>query len=178
MAYRNEAYDFSFFEEHVDNTAPVLDPKVQEQPRHNVVELPEQPKQPGQRPRRQPKPKRGLLRRAVAALSFAAIFATGISAVQSEVQLTELTEEINKTQNMLAEAESLEIQLSMQAAQKMTDAQIEEYAVQQLGMSKMTGSQVTYLHVAQQDKGTVVQDIEGASPLEQLWAKIRSWLAR
>ncbi len=58
MAYRNEAYDFSLFEEHVDNTAPVLDPKVQEQPRHNVVELPEQPKQPGQRPRRQPKPKR------------------------------------------------------------------------------------------------------------------------
>ncbi len=178
MAYRNEAYDFSLFEEHVDNTAPVLDPKVQEQPRHNVVELPEQPKQPGQRPRRQPKPKRGLLRRAVAALSFAAIFATGISAVQSEVQLTELTEEINQTQNMLAEAESLEVQLSMQAAQKMTDAQVEEYAVQQLGMSKMTSSQVTYLHVAQQDKGTVVQDIEGASPLEQLWAKIRSWLAR
>ncbi len=79
---------------------------------------------------------------------------------------------------MLAEAESLEVQLSMQAAQKMTDAQVEEYAVQQLGMSKMTSSQVTYLHVAQQDKGTVVQDIEGASPLEQLWAKIRSWLAR
>lgn len=177
MANRNEAYDFSFFEEHLDNTMPALDPRVQEQPRHNVVELPEQPRQPQRRPQRQPKPKHGLLRRAAAALCFAVVFATGISAVQSEVQLTELTEEINKTQNMLAEAESLEIQLSMQAAQRMTDAQVEEYAAQ-LGMSKMTGSQVTYLHVAQQDKGTVVQDIDGASALEKLWNRIMSWLAR
>lgn len=177
MANRNEAYDFSYFEEHVDNTVPALDPRVQEQPRHNVVELPEQPEQPRQRPQRQARPKRGILRRAAAALCFAAVFATGISAVQSEVQLTELTEEINKTQNELAEAESLEVQLSMQAAQRMTDAQVEEYAVQ-LGMSKMTGSQVTYLHVAQQDKGTVVQDIEGASFFERLWNNIRSWLAR
>ncbi len=173
MARQTEAYDFSLFEERMGSAAPILEPKIQEQPEQrpdNVVELPEQPQQ-------SPKHQRGFLRMAAAVICFAVIFATAISAVYSEVQLTELTEQINNTKNSLAEAESLEIQLNMQAAQKMTEAQVEEYAMQQLGMSKMTGAQVTYLHVASQDKGTVVQDIEGGSPIDQFFAMIRSWLA-
>ena len=78
------------------------------------------------------------------------------------MQLTELTEEINQTSQALAEAESLEIQLNMAAAQKMTGAQVEEYAAS-LGMEKVSGSQVTYINVAQEDQGTVVQQVEEPS---------------
>ena len=53
---------------------------------------------------------------------FAGIMATVMTVIYSQVQLTELTEEINQTSQALAEAESLEIQLNMAAAQKMTGA--------------------------------------------------------
>lgn len=174
MAYQSEAYDFSLFEER--NAAPVLEPQIEEQPRRrdNVVELPE--RQPEQEPQR--RPKQSPLKRIAGAVCFALLFATGITAVYSEVQLTELTEKMNTMQGTLTEAQSLEIQLNMQAAQRMTDAQVEDYAVQQLGMGKLAGSQVVYMHVARQDKGTVVQDIEGGSWLDQLLAKVRGWLAR
>jgi len=59
----------------------------------------------------------------------------------------------------------------------MTDAQVEDYATQQLGMGKLLGSQVVYLHVAQQDKGTVVQEIDSGSWLDQFFAWIRSCFA-
>lgn len=174
MAYQSEAYDFSLFEER--STAPVLEPQIeaQPQPRDNVVELPEQP-EPGKRP--QARPRRNPLKMIAGALCFSLLFGTGITAVYSEVQLTELTDKINEVQNTLEEAESLEIQLRMQATQKMTDAQVEAYAIQQLGMGKMTGSQVVYMHVAQQDKGTVVQDIDGGSFLDRIFARIGSWFA-
>ena len=114
---------------------------------------------------------------AAAALCFGLMFLTALSAVHSEVQLTELAEEINMASKSLEEAKSREIQLSMQAAQKMTDAEVEEYAVQQLGMSKLSNAQVTYLHVAGQDQGKVVQDVAGGSWLDQFLSTVRSWLA-
>lgn len=170
-----EAYDYLRFQEQEDNTAPVLDPQIHEQPQHNVVEMPEQPEQPEHQP--QPKPRRNLFKRIAAALCFGLIFATAISAVHNEVLLHELTKKISDTSRLLEEAESLEIQLNMQAAQKMTDAEVEEYAVQHLGMSKLSNAQVTYLHVAGQDQGRVVQDIEGQSWVDKTLSALREWLA-
>lgn len=170
-----EAYDFSRFQERDGSAAPAAEPKIQEQPQRqsNVVELPEQPERQRQA---QPQHRRSPLKMA-AALCFGLIFLTALSAVHSEVQLTELTEEINMASKSLEEAKSREIQLSMQAAQKMTDAEVEEYAVQQLGMSKLSNAQVTYLHVAGQDQGKVVQDVAGGSWLDQFLSTVRSWLA-
>lgn len=171
-----EAYDFSRFQERDGSAAPAAEPKIQEQPQRqsNVVELPEQPEQQRQA---QPQHRRSPLKMAAAALCFGLIFLTALSAVHSEVQLTELAEEINMASKSLEEAKSREIQLSMQAAQKMTDAEVEEYAVQQLGMSKLSNAQVTYLHVAGQDQGKVVQDVAGGSWLDQFLSTVRSWLA-
>lgn len=112
----------------------------------------------------------------MAAVLFAGIMATVMTVIYSQVQLTELTEEINQTSQALAEAESLEIQLNMAAAQKMTGAQVEEYAAS-LGMEKVSGSQVTYINVAQEDQGTVVQQVEEPSLLGRLWNTVRSWFA-
>ena len=103
----------------------------------------------------------------------------GISAaaVYSEVQLTEITEQINEVKNQLEEAESLEVQLTMQATQRMSDAEVEQYAVEHLGMGKMSGSQVVYLHVAQQDRGTVLQEAGESSWLDKIFATVRGWFA-
>lgn len=171
-----EAFDYLRFQEREGNAAPAVDPQIQEQPRRNVVEMPERP-EPEHQPKPQPKPKRSLFKMIAAALCFGVIFATAISAVYSEVLLTELTEDITKTSQLLDEAKSLEIQLNMQAAQKMTDAEVEEYAVQRLGMSKLSNAQVTYLHVAGQDQGKVVQDIEGQSWVDKALSALREWLA-
>ena len=113
----------------------------------------------------------------LSALFFAGVMCTVMTVIYSQVQLTELTEEINQTTQALEEAESLEIQLNMAAAQKMTGAQVEEYAVNELGMSKITGSQVTYVNVAQEDQGTVVEETDSASVLDQILATVRSWFA-
>ena len=92
-----------------------------------------------------------------ATLCFTVIFATVVSIVYSQVQLTELTEEINIATQQLQEEQSLEVQMSMQASQKMNGAQVEEYAKKELGMSKISEGQVSYVNVVQQDKGTVLQ---------------------
>ena len=171
----NLAYDFSLFEERNTNTAPELEPQIEEQPQQGaVVELPEQP---GHQPEPGKRSRPSLLKVLAGSLCFAVLFGTGITAVYSEVQLTELSEEISKVQTQLEEAQSLEVQLNMQAAQLMTDAQVENYAVQQLGMGKLAGSQVVYMHVAQQDKGRVVQEIVGGSWLDKIWREISSWLS-
>lgn len=166
----SHAYDFTRFQEHT--VAPAHSPERERQPgkKQNVVELPQRELKRNARPKRNP------FRLAVAAVLFAGIMATVMTVIYSQVQLTELTEEINQTSQALAEAESLEIQLNMAAAQKMTGAQVEEYAAS-LGMEKVSGSQVTYINVAQEDQGTVVQQVEEPSLLGRLWNTVRSWFA-
>ncbi len=173
MANLSEAYDFSLFEDRTQSALPIGDPKVwqEQKQKENIVELPQQ------EPEKAPKPKRHPFKMTVAVISFLVIFGTVISIVNNQVILTELTEDIHDVSATLAEEESLEVQLTMQASEKMNGAQIEEYVQQQLGMSKITEGQVTYLSVSQEDKGTVVQDLEGGSILDQLFAAIRSWFA-
>ena len=175
----SEAYDFSLFEERGlvedipqwDNAQRVAEP--QEEPhqknRENVVELPQRELEKNRKPRIRP------LRRAAAVLCFGVIFATVITVVYNQVQLTELTEEINTTAKQLEEAESLEIQLNMEASAQMDGAAVEQYAQEELGMSKVSGGQVTYVNVAQEDQGTVVREATSGSFWENLWSTIQSW---
>ncbi len=44
-------------------------------------------------------------------------------------------------------------------------------------MGKLSSSQVVYLHVTQQDKGTVVQETGGGSWFERMWAAVKGWFA-
>ncbi len=79
MAYRTEAYDFSYFEER--NTAPELEPQVVEEQAGNVVELPEQqgsvvelPEQPGAQPKKQAKVRRNPLKMVAGTLCFITLY--------------------------------------------------------------------------------------------------------
>ena len=100
-----------------------------------------------------------------------------VAMVYSQQQLAVLTEEINAATQTLEESESLQVQLEMMAARKMNSAQVEEYAAKTLGMSKASQGQVTYVAVAQEDKGVVFQNAEGGSFLDQLLATLRGWLS-
>ena len=42
-------------------------------------------------------------------------------------------------------------------------------------MSKVSGGQVTYVNVAQEDQGTVVREATSSSFWENLWSAIQSW---
>ena len=95
--------------------------------------------------------------------------------VYNQVQLTELTEQINTATKQLAEAESVEIQLNMEASQEMDGAAVEEYAQNELGMSKVSNSQITYVDAAGEDSGTVVREATGGSLWERIWSAIQSW---
>lgn len=178
MANRSEAYDFSLFEPRYDNTVPIREPqrKGPERAPHkglgeNVVELPQKELEKNAQPKRHP------FKMAMSALCFAAFMLLAVAMVYSQEQLARLTEEVNAAAQTLEEGQSLEVQLNMQASQKMDDSQVEEYATKNLGMSKILNGQVTYVNVAQEDKGTVIQSAEGGSILDQALAAIRSWFA-
>ena len=113
--------------------------------------------------------------KAAAVLCFGVVFSAVTLVVYNQVQLTELTEEINTTAKQLEEAESLEIQLNMEASAQMDGAAVEQYAQEELGMSKVSGGQVTYVNVAQEDQGTVVREATSGSFWENLWSAIQSW---
>ena len=176
MANLSEAYDFSLFEDRIgQSTAPIGEPgsreQRQEQKRENVIELPQKELDKNRQPKRHP------FRMIAATLCFTVIFATVVSIVYSQVQLTELTEEINIATQQLQEEQSLEVQMSMQASQKMNGAQVEEYAKKELGMSKISEGQVSYVNVVQQDKGTVLQDTDGGSWFDKSLSAVESWFA-
>lgn len=168
----SEAYDFSLFEERKENTAAVELPLKEEESskKNNVIELPEKELRKNRKPKRHPL-------KAVATLVGLAIFFTAMAGVvYNQMELTVLTDKINSVNAQLEEAKSVEIQLSMQASQKMNGAQVEEYAEKELGMSKISEGQVTYVNVAQDDKGTVVKE-EQQSLVDQVLSVIRSWFA-
>ncbi len=174
MAHYSEAYDFALFEER-SSAAPEIVERPLRQPRReqtrrsreNVVELPQEGREAQAKPRRHP------FRFLASSVFFAVVFVTVVCVVQSQVLLTELTQEINTVTDSLQKAESVEIQLNMQAALRMNDAQIEKFAADELGLSKITGTQVTYINVARADQGRVLQDIDGGSLLDKLWASVR-----
>lgn len=168
MANVSEAYDFSLFETHYDNTVPAREPQraPKRAPRRAVVAFPKEAEKP------QPRRKRHPLRALFTAMSFAVLLSLCVAMVYSQQQLAELTDRINTASEQLTEEQSVEVQLKMEAARKMNGAQVESYAQNTLGMTKMLNSQITYLSVDTGDRGTVVQDPSGGSPIDRLLHRI------
>lgn len=170
MARGSEAYDFSLFETHTGNAVRVEAPQRAPRPERErfVVQFPKEAEMPKPKRRRHP------IRALVSAVCFTAFISICVAMVYSQLQLAELTDQLNTAAQTLEEAESMEVQLNMEAARKMGGAQVEEYAQQELGMSKVMNAQVTYLNVARQDGGTVVRDVESATGLDWVLMKLES----
>ena len=94
--------------------------------------------------------------------------------VFGQVQLTELTAQINSVEKKLIEQESLSVQLEMQAAALMNTDEIEAYARDRLGMEKVTEGQTTYINLAQADTGAVLGANEQPGVLKGFWNTICS----
>ena len=173
--HSSEAYDFSLFEEHPQwdsaqrQEVPQGEPR--RRPRENVVELPKKELEKNARPRLHP------FRRAAWLACFFCLLSAVTVVLYNQVQLTELTDEINTATRALEEAQSLEIQLNMEASQKMDGAAIEQYAQEELGMRKVIGGQVTYVNVAQQDAGAVVREASESSLWDKAWRALCSLFA-
>lgn len=175
MAYGSAAYDFDLFASRNGNTAPAQAPgrAPRELRQPKVLEFPREQEEQ----RKQPKVKRHPIRAAFYVGCFSVVLFLAVCMVYSQQQLAELTDQINTATQTLEQSRSVEVQLNMVAARKMTVAEIEAYAASVLGMSKITNSQVTYVNVAGEDKGTVVQDVDSGSGLDRFLYRLSVWFS-
>lgn len=169
MATSN-AYDFSLFEEKQEAaaaavSAPAAEPKKK---KANVLHLTE--KQLRRSHRHNAHSLRTMLNLGIVLVIVASIGAV----VFSQVQLTELTEQINNTNEALSEQRSIAVQLEMMAASKMNTDEVETYARERLGMEKVSEGQTTYISLQSDDAGTVVQENGSGGFLAGLWESLRS----
>ena len=110
------------------------------------------------------------------AVCFCAIMGLVVSMVYGQVQLTELTNNVNAEVTLLNEANTMEIYLNTKTLSQYDLSEVERYATQSLGMSKISESQITYVNLADEDVGTVLLETE-TSGLTSLLNTIKSWFA-
>ncbi|MCQ2514064.1 MAG: hypothetical protein MJ089_03075 [Ruminococcus sp.] len=160
MAYesRNAAYDLSLFEEaSVSSGSAVPQHKPKEEKVHKqkfkngsrVLNIPEDELNKIRRRKHNPiKLFLGGLGGAVVAMVIGTI-------IVGQVQLTELNQEIISAKAMLADAESVYTQNEMKVEAKLSNSAIQDYAENQLGMTKATNAQKEYVTFAGGDKAEV-----------------------
>lgn len=164
-----EAYDFSLFEQREE--VPVRRPKVRrvapvgntvpaerpvsvprQQPKKKVVRLPQEELERNRRPRRNP------LKSVMSFACFFAIVLTVASLINAQVQLVELSKDIETQSASLAAAQEAYVQMEMKTMNAINDMDVETYAKTELGMTKVTQQQVKYLGMNEGDKGEVLME--------------------
>ena len=156
----SEAYDFSLFEVKDTGVSSAAQRRAQEtekrreeqQRQAEIIELPGA----NQKNRAQKKNLKALVK----VFGFLLVCALVANLIYCRAVLTELTDEIDTAQGVLAEQESIQIQLETRRSEKYTDEYVASYARNQLGMREKTDSQVKYFNVYDNDVGTVVQENE------------------
>lgn len=93
-------------------------------------------------------------RMAMVKIFFAAVIVIGITSLMivNRVALTEIGEEINAANEDLQILQSENTRLNVELEEKMSLDNIEEKAVNELGLTKMNNYQVQYLNLTQEDK--------------------------
>ena len=135
----NVAYDLSLFEEK----------KQKESLKDNVVILPKGKLERNKRRKLNP----------LTALTTGILFSLGAGVVGTmifnQVQLTELTENINVVSKQLSESESVYTQLQVNMESKFSLDRVEDYARENLQMQKAAPASVQYVTLSQGDKAQV-----------------------
>ncbi len=159
MAYdnRNAAYDLSLFdEEAVYSTAA---PKRKEQQVHRkqtkakktskVVSLPEEELNKIRRRKHNP------LKLALGSLGGAVVTLVIGTIIVGQVQIMELNQEIINAKATLADSQSVYTQNQMKLEAQHTSAEIEKYAEEVLGMTKVSNAQKEFVTLSGGDKAEV-----------------------
>ena len=164
MASTSNAYDFDLFDsrDHGSAVPKLPEPKApqKQKQKNNVVKLDE--KQLRRSHRHSANTVKMLMNLAVVLVIVGAIGAV----VFSQVQLTELTDEINTANESLSQ--------EMQAASKLNTEEIEQIAREKLGMEKVADGQTSYISLTQDDEGTVVQAEKTPNLLDRIWQVLQS----
>ena len=142
MSQRNEAYDFSLFEQK---------PKEERGKRDNIIELSKTQLKQSRKAKVRP------VRAIATFLTMAVIVGIVGTMVYGQVQLTELTEELNSATKQAEEDKSVYTQLKMKSDSRLSLQAVEAYAEDKLGMHKISQNQVKCISLSQGDKGEVLQ---------------------
>lgn len=145
MAYTNEslAYDLSLFEE------PEVSVEVEAEPKQNKIY--DIDKERRSRNKLFANPLKSL---AIGGLSLLGIFAL-VAIIYGQAQLTELNHEITEAQKTLEELSSVYTQVEMAVETKLGPSVVEEYAKNNLGMSKADSGQKEFISFSEGDKAVV-----------------------
>lgn len=151
MAKTNVAYNLDIFEENETAIAEVLpqEEKVKNKKGKRVVNLPKSEIHRIRRRRHNPlKLTLGFMGGVAATLIIATI-------VVGQVKITELNAQIIDARQNLAETESIYTQTEMSLQSKLTTSDIEQYAENQLGMTKASNTQKEFVTLSGGDKAEV-----------------------
>lgn len=173
MSALAQAYDFERFETRQPKpveAVAVKQPKKQPLKKAKVTVIPQAMLEKNRRAKIKP------LKMISWIVCFATIFGLMFSMVKGQAVLTELTNEVNIESVNLEEAYSKEVYLKSRAVQRYDPMEIEAYATNQLGMGRMKESQVVYINLAQEDRGTVIQETE-TSGFSAFLHEVKSWFA-
>lgn len=152
----NAAYDFSLFE-----PKPRVEPEEQKP-------APKRPRRPKARTATSAsvRPAQALRWTAAGTLCLLALLAVMLC----NVQITKLSDEVARAQKKLSSAQADEVRLNMQMQSRVSLDNVENYAVDKLGMQKAGEYQITYIHVTDQDKVVLVKDNEN------VFARLYDWI--
>ena len=155
---RNAAYDLNLFDEDFTSSASSAAPKRYEEEEHKkqpkrkankaskVVKLPEEELHKIRRRKHNPFK---LAAGTVSGLAVALVIGT---IIVGQVQLTELNQEIITAQSLLADSQSIYTQNQMKVEANLSNAEIEEYAENVLGMTKASNAQKEFVTLSGGDK--------------------------
>ncbi|MBQ1507369.1 MAG: hypothetical protein IIZ36_02955 [Ruminococcus sp.] len=161
MAYNknNAAYDLSLFDEEASlgsaapkrgaEEAPENNPAKTRRKKAKIVQLPEKELQ-----------KIRLRKHNPLKIVFSTLCALVISAIigaiiVGQVQLTELNQKVITAQEMLEDKQSIYIQNQMKVEANLSNAEIERYAQEELGMTKASNAQKEFISLESGDKAEV-----------------------
>ena len=167
MAYttQNAAYDLSLFDEELnfstaapkrrDEDESKRQGRKKQHRRNQVVKLPQEELNKIRRRKHNP------VKIALGGVSAAiATFVIGVIIV-GQVQLTELNQEIISAKKTLADTESVYIQNQMKVESNLSNAEIEKYATEVLGMNKASNAQKEFVALESTDKAEVSERKDG-----------------
>ena len=110
-------------------------------------------------------------------LAFGVMISIVGTMVYGQVQLTELTENLNAATKTLNESESVYTQLQMKSDSQLSLQTVENYATGKLGLKKIEQNQVEPISLSKGDKTQVVQSGEDENWLTSLWNSILQLLS-
>ena len=165
LANQTAAYDLSLFDDELNysSAAPKRRHDEEEQKRgkkkqnhrNKVVKLPEEELMKNRRRRHNP------IKLALGGVSAAiVVFVIGVIIV-GQVQLTELNQKIISAKDTLADTESIYIQNQMKVETNLSNAEIEKYATEVLGMTKASNAQKEFVALESNDKAEVSAKKDG-----------------